>query len=75
MPIYEYRCETCGRSEELLETLSAAESHDCGCGEPQGMRRQFSVPALASLDGYAAAEPPCASGGGCGGGSCPFAGA
>ena len=76
MPIYEYRCETCGQREELLQNLSAAESHDCGCGAPLGMRRQLSVPALASQDGYAgaAAEPPCATGGGCGG-DCPFAGA
>ena len=77
MPIYEYRCETCGQREELLQSLSAADSHDCGCGAPQGMRRQHSVPALASQDaGFAgaSAEPPCATGGGCGG-NCPFAGA
>ena len=76
MPIYEYRCATCGRTEELLQGLSADPSHDCACGAQLGMRRQLSVPALASQGpGYAGASeaPPCASGGGCGGG-CPFAG-
>lgn len=72
MPIYEYQCETCGRAEELLQTLTAPERHDCACGAPLGMRRQLSVPALASQDSFAPAQAPCASGGGCGGG-CPYA--
>ena len=76
MPIYEYRCAACGRTEELLQGLSADPSHDCACGAPLGMRRQLSVPALGSPDpGYGgpAEAPPCATGGG-GGGGCPFAG-
>jgi putative FmdB family regulatory protein len=76
MPIYEYRCDTCGQTEELLQGLSADPRHDCACGAPMGMLRQPSVPALASPEpGYAGQPdaPPCASGGGCGGG-CPFAG-
>jgi putative FmdB family regulatory protein len=76
MPLYEYRCRSCGQNEEKLESLAAPETHACGhCGAETGMQRQLSVPALASQEGWdggAAEAPPCASGGGCGGG-CPFA--
>lgn len=74
MPLYEYRCEACGRAEERLESLSAPSRHDCqDCGAALGMARQLSVPALATPDGggRAAEMPPCAAGGGCGG-ACPF---
>lgn len=76
MPLYEYRCQACGRAEERLETLAAPSRHDCAeCGSFLGMVRQLSVPALATQDpGRGMAErPSCASGGGCGGG-CPFSG-
>jgi putative FmdB family regulatory protein len=74
MPLYEYQCEACGRSEEVLEPLSAPDHHACqACGAPEGMRRQLSVPALASAAAGPAEAPPCATGGSCDGG-CPFAG-
>jgi len=48
MPLYEYRCEACGESEEKLEGISAPDHHDCPvCGGPDGMRRQVSVAAFA----------------------------
>ena len=51
MPLYEYRCEGCGQSEERLESLSAPEVHACpACQAPEGMRRQLSVAAF-SLSG------------------------
>lgn len=54
MPLYEYRCETCGGSEELLESFSAPSLHDCSqCGTAGGMRRQISVAAFSlSGDGW-----------------------
>jgi putative FmdB family regulatory protein len=73
MPIYEYRCESCGKAEEVIERLSAPDRHDCGlCGTALGMERQLSVPALRTLDAAApmpAGPSPCA-GRGC---DCPFA--
>ena len=48
MPLYEYRCEACGRPEEKLESLSAPEAHACpACGATLGMKRQVSVAAFA----------------------------
>ena len=44
MPLYEYRCASCGEQEEKLEGFSAPTEHDCArCGVVQGMRRQVSV--------------------------------
>lgn len=35
MPIYEYRCETCGHELEALQKISEAPLTDCpGCGAP-----------------------------------------
>ena len=89
MPLYEYRCQACGQSEERLEGLSAPPVHACpACGEAEGMTRQVSVAAFALAGGGwykgAATEPapsaPAAeapkAGHGCaaGGCGCPFAG-
>ena len=47
MPLYEYRCETCGEREEKLESFSAPDEHPCGqCGAEAGMKRQLSVSAF-----------------------------
>ena len=32
-PIYEYRCESCGRVQEALEPHSAPTEKPCECGE------------------------------------------
>ncbi|MDR3685186.1 MAG: zinc ribbon domain-containing protein [Geothrix sp.] len=89
MPLYEYRCEACGQSEEKLESLSAPEIHACpACGAGEGMKRQVSVAAFTLAGGGwykgAASEPASSapkaeapkSGHGCaaGGCGCPFAG-
>lgn len=48
MPLYEYRCEACGESEERLEPISAPDRHDCPkCGHTEGMARQVSMAAFA----------------------------
>ena len=47
MPLYEYRCETCGEKEEKLEGFSAPTEHACEhCGAESGMRRQISMSAF-----------------------------
>ena len=47
MPLYEYRCDACGQSEENLEKISAPDHHDCpACGQADGMHRQISVGAF-----------------------------
>lgn len=86
MPLYEYRCEACGRPEEKLQSFSAPEAHDCeGCGAALGMKRQLSVSgfslsgggwykgaATESAPSAAASKPSHGCGaGGCG---CPLAG-
>ena len=51
MPLYEYRCETCGKQEEKLESFSAPVEHACPtCGAEAGMKRQISRAAF-SLSG------------------------
>ena len=62
MPLYEYRCEACGKPEEKLESLSAPEVHACpACGAATGMKRQLSVAAFSLAGGGwykgAASEP------------------
>ena len=78
MPIYEYRCESCGRSEELLQGLSAPGRHACpDCGAPQGMMRQHSIPALAVQESFPASAPASSVTSSCGGGcgcDCPYSG-
>jgi putative FmdB family regulatory protein len=44
MPLYEYRCESCGEKEEKLEGFDAPTEHDCAsCGKPLAMHRQISL--------------------------------
>ena len=43
MPLYEYRCQSCGEKEEKLEGFDAPTQHDCPkCGAPKAMSRQLS---------------------------------
>ena len=47
MPLYEYRCEACGESEEKLEGIAAPDHHDCpACGGAGSMHRQISLSAF-----------------------------
>jgi putative FmdB family regulatory protein len=49
--LYEYKCSNCGKTEEKLENLQAAEQHNCSfCGKADGMKRILSVSAF-SLSG------------------------
>ena len=63
MPLYEYRCEACGETEEKLESLSAPIEHGCPqCGAAAGMRRQISRAAF-TLSGSGWYAKDYASGG------------
>ena len=43
MPLYEYRCESCGETEEKLERVGAPAEHDCPrCKKPKAMHRKVS---------------------------------
>ena len=71
MPIYEYRCGTCGDTfDELRPTTEADAPVTCTCGAEDSAR----LPSLiargsgAELPMSGGAEP--AGGGGCGGGCC-----
>lgn len=73
MPLYEYRCRSCGHRFEILQRLGAgaeeAPCPHCGAELPE---KQLSTFATTST-GSAAAEmaPSCAAPGGCcGGGFC-----
>jgi putative FmdB family regulatory protein len=47
MPLYEYRCDSCGEKEEKLEGFSAPTEHGCEhCGAEAGMKRQISLAAF-----------------------------
>ena len=86
MPIYEYRCEACGGSEEKLETMNAPLEHDCAsCGAPLGMKRQVSAPSFTfSGSGWYSSDyagkssvsekAPTPPSGGCCGGTCACSG-
>ncbi len=71
MPIYEYRCDDCGREFEALVMPGRADAECPGCSGVN-LRREMSVFAAHGGDG-AAAEPlsrPSRPGGGCCGGGC-----
>ncbi len=75
MPIYEYTCDKCGRTFELLLASRSAKASCPDCGSSR-LTRLFST--FAAHDGSAAS--PCAEGkcpgsgpSSCAGGGCPFA--
>ncbi len=82
MPLYEYRCTTCGEMEEKIQGYSAATEHECPkCGVSNGMQRQISQVAFNLsgggwfAQGYAGEKgpektTPAPAAGGCCGGAC-----
>ncbi len=75
MPIYAYKCEECGRKYELFfKVKEDSEEIKCpDCGSPKA-NRLISAGAFLMGQGQSQSVPSCASGGGCSGASCPFAG-
>ena len=44
MPLYEYKCKSCGKKEEKLEKFGAPAEQDCPiCNTELGMHRQVSL--------------------------------
>ena len=71
MPIYEYRCEACEGSFEVLTSFAERERGQV-CPTCESPRTRVQVSSFASIGGPAELSPslPMASGGGCCGGSC-----
>lgn len=44
MPMFEYRCNACGKTEERLQKSDAPESHPCDCEKLGILERQLSAP-------------------------------
>lgn len=74
MPLYEYECETCDQTVEVL-VRSGDEKPECpGCGDHK-LAKVFSVPASPSVKSGGSSLPMAADdcgapGGCCGGGGC-----
>lgn len=67
MPLYEYRCATCGERFELLRSMSrSTETATCPAGHRRA-ERVVSVFAAQIKGGDGASLPMGAGGGGCGG--------
>jgi putative FmdB family regulatory protein len=73
MPIYEYRCEDCSRSFEVL-TSFAERDRTHACPSCESMRTRVLVSSFAAIGGegeFSSTLPMAPSaGGGCCGGSC-----
>jgi putative FmdB family regulatory protein len=70
MPIFEYRCEECGRSFELLQLASGAPASACiHCGSAQ-TKKLYSTFATTSVSASSASDAPvcgrCGSNNPCG---------
>ena len=76
MPIYEYRCDDCGKQFEKLVRASAPKVACPGCGGEK-LEQQYSTFSAQMGSGGSAAAAPCgpmAGGGGCGAGMCGMPG-
>jgi putative FmdB family regulatory protein len=74
MPLYEYRCDDCGRDFEAL-VRSPSDRPTCPSCGAGSLTKQFSVPAAARASGAAGSalpvcEAPAPSAGGCGAMGC-----
>lgn len=65
MPVYEYHCETCDKTVELMRSMRDADQPvTCeGCGKSSKMKRLHSTFAAATSDGGRSQSLPM---GGCG---------
>ncbi|MFZ5969361.1 MAG: FmdB family zinc ribbon protein [Bacillota bacterium] len=69
MPIYEYKCDDCGKAFDMLMKMSERDKEmvcpDCGSKQ---VKKQFSTFGVSEKPGGSQPVPPC--GGGCCGGQC-----
>jgi putative FmdB family regulatory protein len=72
MPIYEYRCEDCDRSFEVLTSFGERDRGQI-CPSCESRKTRVLVSSFASIGGsseFSSTLPMAPSGGGCCGGSC-----
>ncbi|RJX31373.1 MAG: zinc ribbon domain-containing protein [Oxalobacter sp.] len=74
MPIYAYRCEDCGFTQDVLQKLSDPVLTECpSCGK-SAFKKQLTAAGIsggaASGSSFGGGMPPCMMGGGCMGGPC-----
>ena len=70
MPIFEYRCRSCGKVIEVLENRSEKAAHTCpSCGKTP-MERIFS--SFGVDKGSSSSGGACPPGGSCPTGTCPY---
>jgi putative FmdB family regulatory protein len=73
MPIYAYRCEECGLTQDVLQKLSDPVLTQCpSCGKP-AFKKQLTAAGISGGQSSGSAMggmPPCMMGGGCMGGPC-----
>jgi putative FmdB family regulatory protein len=70
MPIFEYKCKSCGNVVEVLQAGSEKQEQacpKCGKGPMDKIFSSFGVD-----KGHSSPAPSCPSGGSCGGGACPY---
>ena len=69
MPIYDYRCDACGKTYDIFHKVREVEE-DIQCPEcgSEKHTRLLSAPSFAMKSG--ASDAPTCTGGGCCGGSC-----
>ncbi len=72
MPIYEYRCQTCGKKFDALRLISQADSQiNCRYCQGNDTHRMISACYSHSTGGVSLSSQPSSGGcGGCNGGSC-----
>lgn len=72
MPIYEYKCDACGKSHEQIRRMTDADNNvECPECRSSSVTRQLSSFATHSAASQSAAAPTCGMGA-CGGGRCAF---
>jgi putative FmdB family regulatory protein len=72
MPIYEYRCQDCGKGHEILLRRREERVACPACGSKK-LTRLFSTFAAHAGASPCPAADACPSGGSCHGGDCPLA--
>ncbi len=71
MPIYAFRCSKCEHEFEELVTRMDDTAPCPACGSKK-VDRGITTPADHRGESCKGDTPPCATGGTCGGGACPF---
>lgn len=70
MPIYSYRCQECGFTQDVLQKISDPLLTDCpSCSKPS-FKKQLTAASISGGGSDFGGMPPCAMGGGCMGGPC-----